>query len=237
MPKSMPSSPQNRAKHISDTIEKLTSSLAPVEQVKKTAVIKDEYLANATMAAGYVRAFVDKINQSNRVTSDGETVRESNGCTPGHSIPGSPCLRKGSASDEVIASKNCKNSSSSRKSSVPRNGIVSLHDGKPEFLGKHSSMHREKTSSISDQGINSLSPEELFDHSWSESDTFEDDYSSNDDSCLEDAVAPLEYEVSLKLIDFKSMSTHLGLFYTERFGNCVHCIFIFAFFLFLHTVV
>lgn len=159
VPKSMPSSPQNRAKHISDTIEKLTSSLAPVEHIKKMPAIKDEYLANSTMAAGYVRAFVEKINQSNWASSDGE------------------------------------NSSSSRKGSMTRNGIVSLHDGKTEFLGKHSSIHREKTSSISDQGINSLSPEELFDRSWSESDTFEDDYSSNDDSCLEDAVAPSENEV------------------------------------------
>lgn len=163
----MPSSPQNRAKHISDTIEKLTSSLAPVEHIKKMPAIKDEYLANSTMAAGYVRAFVEKINQSNWASSDGE------------------------------------NSSSSRGGSMTRNGIVSLHDGKTEFLGKHSSIHREKTSSISDQGINSLSPEELFDRSWSESDTFEDDYSSNDDSCLEDAVAPSENEEAQKTKDIR----------------------------------
>ena len=32
------------------------------------------------------------------------------------------------------------------------------------------------------------------------------------------------------LIDFKGMSNHPGLFYTKRSGNCIHCMFIFTFF-------
>ena len=32
------------------------------------------------------------------------------------------------------------------------------------------------------------------------------------------------------LIDFNGMSTHIGLFYALRLGNCVHYTFIFKFF-------
>ena len=33
------------------------------------------------------------------------------------------------------------------------------------------------------------------------------------------------------LVDFNGISTHLGLFYSLKLGNCVHCTFIFTFFL------
>ncbi|XP_036358901.1 FYVE, RhoGEF and PH domain-containing protein 2 isoform X2 [Octopus sinensis] len=185
MSKSMPSSPQNRTKHISQTIEKLTNSFTPVENVKKPPPVKDEYLANPTMAAGYVRAFVEKINK-NKWSAEGESgshpLPQSQSC--------SPSLQKVLANDEIVINKNHKNTNSLPKRYTQRNGIVSLLDTKSDLFNKDSS--------INDQEIISLSPEELFDRSWSDSESSEDDYDTKYDQRLEDTIVPQEDEESEK---------------------------------------
>ncbi|GAB1598868.1 FYVE, RhoGEF and PH domain-containing protein 2-like isoform X4 [Argonauta hians] len=194
MSKSMPSSPQNRTKHISQTIEKLTNSFTPVENVKKPVPVKDEYLANPTMAAGYVRAFVEKINK-NKWSADEES-------NP-HSLPQSqscsPSLQKVLANDEIVINKNHKNTNSLPKRYTQRNGIVSMMDSKSDIFKSISS---DKDSSIC-EGIISLSPEELFDRSWSDSESSEDDYDTKYNQSLENTIVPKEDEESEKQKDIR----------------------------------